>query len=124
MGFPVAARKSSTSFARARARSTKISVKQFVCGSISRKPVSVGGAIKTQGRDEDQLVRDDGALVEGGGDLDGGPYAGAEVEEEDVNVERVCYLKLARGEEAAGTGYVSDIALVVGRKLDEPVLGD
>lgn len=124
MGFPVAAKKSSTSFARARARSTKISVKQFVCGSISRTPVSVGRAIKTRGKGEDQLVRDDGALVESGGDLDGGPYTGAEVEEEDVDVERICYLELARGEEAAGTGHVADIALFVVWELDEPVLRD
>lgn len=124
MGFPFAARKSSTCFARARARSTKISVKQFVCGSISRVPVSVGRCIKTRGRGEDQLVRDDGALVEGGGDLDGGPHTGAEVEEEEVDVDGVCYFELARSEEAAGARDVADIALVVDWEFDEPVLRD
>ena len=77
-----------------------------------------------RGRDEDQLVRDDGTLVEGGGDLDGGPHGGAEVEEEDVDVERIGYLQLAGGKEAAGAGHVANIALVVGRELDKPVLGD
>lgn len=69
-------------------------------------------------------MRDDGALVECGGDLDGGPHTGAEVEEEDVDVEGVCDLQLAWGEEAGGARDVADIALVVDWDFDDPVLRD
>lgn len=73
-----------------------------------------------------ELMGDDGAFVKGGGDVDGGPLCGAEVEQEDVDVGGVGDFEFARGEETAGAGDVEDVAAVDGERGegDAPACGN